>query len=123
VRFFVDANLPRAAIGALERHQHDVSFARDVGLGAALDADIAAYAQSHDSALVTRDLDFADIRRYPPEGYAGILVLRVPETTSASAIARILDLFLADQTLVTSLPGRLAILGVNSVRFRPPVSK
>lgn len=27
--------------------------------------------------LITLDLDFADIHRYPPQGYVGIIVLRV----------------------------------------------
>ena len=81
MRFFVDANLPRAALAVFRKHGHDVSFARDVQLGAASDAAIALEAKRSGSVLVTRDLDFADIRRYPPEAYSGIVVLRVPDTT------------------------------------------
>jgi predicted nuclease of predicted toxin-antitoxin system len=121
VRFFVDANLPRAVLAVFQTHGHEVAFARDVQLGAASDADIALHAQRSGSALVTRDLDFADIRRYPPEAYSGIVVLRVPDTMLAREIARILDAFLADRTLVTSVPGRLAIVEPDCVRFRPPV--
>jgi predicted nuclease of predicted toxin-antitoxin system len=45
VRFFVDANLPRIALAVFQKYGHEVSFARDVGLGAASDADIALQAQ------------------------------------------------------------------------------
>ena len=55
-----------------------VEFARDVGLAAADDETIAARARETEAALVTRDLDFADVRRYPPEAYFGLVVLRLP---------------------------------------------
>src|SRR5271166_634542 len=45
MRFLIDANLPRAAIAALERAGHQAEFARDVGLGAAPDEQIAARAR------------------------------------------------------------------------------
>jgi hypothetical protein len=30
VRFFIDANLPRAVLAVFQKHGHDVSFARDI---------------------------------------------------------------------------------------------
>ena len=68
MRFLIDANLPRAVIAALERAGHQVEFARDVGLGTAPDEQIAAHARESGAALLTRDMDFADVRRYPPTG-------------------------------------------------------
>ena len=40
------------------------------------DPAIAAVCQVAKRAIVTLDLDFADIRCYPPENYSGIIVLR-----------------------------------------------
>jgi predicted nuclease of predicted toxin-antitoxin system len=73
--FFVDANLPRSVTTLLIGLGHQVEFARDAGLGAATDTEIAAYVQKTSATLLTRDLDFGDIRRYPPEDYNGIVVL------------------------------------------------
>jgi predicted nuclease of predicted toxin-antitoxin system len=122
VRFLIDANLPRAVIAVFQTHGHDTVFARDVGLSAATDEQLAAQARARGCALVTRDLDFADVRRYPPQQYAGIVVLRVPDDTVAAGIARVLDFFLGDQRLVESLAGRLAIVEPERVRFRPPLA-
>ena len=72
---------------------HEVEFARDIGLAAAPDQDIAARAKTTAAALLTRDLDFADIRQYPPEDYAGIVVLRLPDDATARAIGAIVERF------------------------------
>jgi len=62
MRFLVDANLPRSAVEMISSLGHEVAFARDIGLAAATDEAIAAHARASGAALVTRDLDFADIR-------------------------------------------------------------
>lgn len=42
----------------------------------ASDADVIALARKLDAALLTVDLDFANILDYPPADYGGIIVLR-----------------------------------------------
>jgi len=79
MRFLIDANMPRSIIALVTKFGHEVEFARDIGLGAAPDQEIAARAQASGAALLTRDLDFADVRRYPPALYSGIIVLRLPD--------------------------------------------
>ena len=89
MRFLIDANLPRAAIDVCQKFGHQVEFARDIGMAAAPDEQIAARACESGAALLTRDLDFSDVRRYPPDQYQGIVVLRpVPPlmTVRCSAI-------------------------------------
>jgi len=79
MRFLIDANMPRSIIALVASLGHEVEFARDVGLAAAPDHEIAARAQVTGAALLTRDLDFADVRRYSPSLYPGIIVLRLPD--------------------------------------------
>jgi predicted nuclease of predicted toxin-antitoxin system len=121
MRFLIDANLPRSAIGALTARGHQAEFARDVGLGAAPDAQIAERVRQTGEALLTRDLDFADVRHYPPEKYSGIVVLRLPDHSTTVAIVAVLDRFLAEPRFAESLRGRLAIVDNDRVRFRPPI--
>jgi predicted nuclease of predicted toxin-antitoxin system len=45
MRFLVDANLPRSALALLRRYGHAADYARDSGLGAAPDTEIAARAR------------------------------------------------------------------------------
>jgi|ERR1022692_1181842 hypothetical protein len=68
MRFLIDANLPRAVIAELGRAQRPVKFAQDVGLGTAPDEQIAALARESGAAMLSRAMDFADVRRYPPIG-------------------------------------------------------
>lgn len=119
MRFLLDANMPRAALTALARHGHLADHVKDLSLGAAPDDEIAARARADGAVLVTRDLDFADVRSYPPRETPGLLVLRVPDDWTAIRIVALLDQFLSMDSLVACLPGHLAILDQHQVRFRP----
>jgi predicted nuclease of predicted toxin-antitoxin system len=120
--FFVDANLPRSVTGLLIELGHAVEFARDAGFGSAADVQIAAHIRRTTAALLTRDLDFGDVRRYPPEDYDGIVVLRLPDDMVARDICDVIARFLSEPLFVESLPGRLAVVEPQRVRFRPPLS-
>jgi predicted nuclease of predicted toxin-antitoxin system len=122
MRFLIDANLPRAVIGVVQSLGHEVEFARDIGLASATDEQIAKHALQYAAALLTRDLDFADIRRYPPDRYSGIVVLRLPDTAVAEEIAAAVKRFLSEPGFIASLAGRLAIVEGDRVRFRPPLT-
>ena len=113
--------MPRSAIDAIAKSGHQVEFARDIGFATAPDVQIAARARQSGTALITRDLDFSDVRQYPPELYAGIVVLRLPEHFTAVEIVTVLARFLAEPRFVENLQGRLAIVDENRVRFRPPL--
>jgi WD40 repeat protein len=60
-------DLPRAAVDVCQKFGHQVEFARDIGMAAAPDGQIAARARESGAVLLTRDLDFGDVRRYPPD--------------------------------------------------------
>jgi Domain of unknown function (DUF5615) len=45
MRFLIDANLPRSAVGLLVGFGHEVDFARDIGLASAPDEQIAIRAK------------------------------------------------------------------------------
>ena len=118
LRFLLDANLPRMAVDAVGQAGHEVEFARDIGLGNASDEAIAARARDTGAVLVTRDLDFADVRQYPPEHYEGIVVLRLADDAVASEIAAAVRRFVSAGDFLCELRGRLAIVEGDRVRFR-----
>lgn len=121
MRFLVDANMPRSVMALLENFGHDTEFARDIGLGHVPDSVIASQARVLKAAIITRDLDFADIRNYPPHEYDGIIVLRMPDDAVASAIVHLLERFLEQTELVAQIPSHLVIVEPDRVRFRPPL--
>lgn len=119
MRFLLDANMPRAALRVLVAAGHSAAHVRDLDMGAATDAVIDGYAQASGHILVTRDLDFADTRAYPPEPSAGRVVLRVPDNSRADQIADLLSRFLAASELIHQIPGHLVVLEQDRIRFRP----
>ncbi len=118
MRFLVDEDLPRSTAELLRRHEHEATDVRDIGLGGATDMEIAAYAQGEGLCLVTGDLGFSNIRDYPPEKYAGLVVVRLPRTATASFILSLLEGFLQQEGLVGRMPGNLAIVEPGRVRIR-----
>ena len=121
MKFLIDANLPRSIVGLIVEFGHEAEFARDIGMAAAPDSEIAARALQTGAVLLTRDLDFADIRNYPPARYWGIVILRLADDAIAADIVRTTRLFLRVPAFVTQLSGRLAIVEPERVRFRPPL--
>lgn len=87
-------------------------------LADAPDERIASHARSNGLVLMTRDVDFADVRRFPPSDYQGIVVVSAPEHATASMIAGLVSEFLSSTELLARLPGRLAIVEFGRVRLR-----
>jgi predicted nuclease of predicted toxin-antitoxin system len=115
-RFKIDENLPREAADVLREAGHDAMSVMDQQLGGRQDPDIAAVCRAEDRTLVTLDLDFADIRAYPPSEYAGIIVLRLARLDKRSVIAVLQRL----TRLIDEVPlaARLWIVGESSIRIR-----
>jgi predicted nuclease of predicted toxin-antitoxin system len=65
-RFKLDENLPRDVQALLRQGGHDVQTALDEQLGGRPDPEILDAYVREARILVTFDLDFADIRLYPP---------------------------------------------------------
>jgi predicted nuclease of predicted toxin-antitoxin system len=72
-----DENLPVEVAEDLRGAGHDAVTVLDQRLGGRGDPDVAAACRREGRALVTLDLDFANVRRYPPADHPGIVVLRL----------------------------------------------
>jgi predicted nuclease of predicted toxin-antitoxin system len=81
-----------------------------------LDPHVASVCQSEGRALVTLDLDFSDIRAYPPGNYHGIIVLR-PRNQAKPTVLRLLDRLIPLLT-TEPLPGNLWIVQETGLRIR-----
>ncbi len=118
MRFLLDADLPRSASDTVRQRGHEAIDVRDIDLRDAKDAQIARHAQKEKLCLLTADQDFADIRNYPPSRYLSIVVLSLPRNATSSYINQLLDSFLKQETIVTQLPGKLAIVEPGRIRLR-----
>jgi predicted nuclease of predicted toxin-antitoxin system len=118
MRFLLDADLPRSASDTVRQRGHEAIDVRDIGLRDAKDAQIARHAQKEELCLLTADQDFTDIRNYPPSRYSGIVVLSLPRDATSAYVNKLLDSFLEQETILTQLPGKLAIVEPGRVRLR-----
>ncbi|MGD0897318.1 MAG: DUF5615 family PIN-like protein [Thermoguttaceae bacterium] len=115
-KFRVDENLPIEVAGLLASAGHDAVTVGDQRMVGQPDANVAAVCQREGRAVVTLDLDFADIRAFPPGDYAGIIVLRLARLDKPRVLAilqRLLSV-LEHEPLV----GKLWIVEETTVRVR-----
>lgn len=114
-RFKLDENLPRNAAELLQQAGHDVHTVLAERLGGNPDPLVFGASQEEKRVLVTFDLDFSDIRVYPPASHRGIWVLR-PHTQS---IENTLALLRSAMRVLKDEPvqGRLWIIEPERVRI------
>jgi predicted nuclease of predicted toxin-antitoxin system len=77
MRFKVDENLPIEVAEALRQAGHDAVTVLEQHIGGSADAQLTTLCKRESRVLVTLDMDFADIRRYPPAEFPGLIVLRL----------------------------------------------
>lgn len=119
MRFLIDADLPRSTVDLVRSFGHEAIDVRDIGLTSAPDERVVLYAKTHSLCLLTGDFDFADIRDYRPEDYAGIVVFVFPDNANRDTILNLIKAFFKEQSVVEKLSGRLAIAEPGRVRLRP----
>lgn len=116
LKFKVDENLPIEVAALLVAAGHNALTVPMQRMGGQPDHHVAGVCQHEARAIVTLDLDFADIRAYPPGDYAGIVVLRLARLDMhriLSAIKRLLPVLQQEP-----LAGQLWIVDEVSVRMR-----
>ncbi len=117
MRFKIDENLPVEVAELLRANMHDAMTNFDQQMVGELDPKVARVCKSEERAIVTLDLDFSDIRTYPPSEYPGIIILR-PSTQSKldvlALVKRLLPLLDGREKLV----GNLWIVQENGIRIR-----
>ena len=86
MRFKLDENLPIQLKGMFTESGHDAVTVLEQGMGGATDSDVASVCLPEKRILITQDMDFADIRMYPPGEHPGIVVFRLPSQTRASLL-------------------------------------
>ena len=95
MRFKFDENLPAEMAALFVEAGHDALNVFDQQMIGTDDPDLAAACRHEGRILVTLDLDFSDIRAYPPELYPGIVVIR-PSTQSRDHLLDIGKAMLGD---------------------------
>ncbi len=116
MKFKLDENIGRRGLELLRAAGHDVMTVRDQGLGGAADQRLFDVCAGEGRVLVTLDHDFGQVRRFPPERSAGIVILEIgPRATIDALLDRMKTLLALLQT--RSVAGALWIVEPGRVRI------
>ncbi|MDQ2950085.1 MAG: DUF5615 family PIN-like protein [Acidobacteriota bacterium] len=112
----IDENLPAECAVLLCNAGFEADSVFDPRLMGADDTQIASRCRAEDRVLVTLDLDFANIRAYPPWQHPGIIVLRPHSQDKRTVLRRMQRIVLA---LANRTPaGELWTVEQDRIRFR-----
>ena len=114
----LDENLSRHLKDRLSEQGHDVSTALDEGLLGKVDIELGSAAKSEERMVFTLDLDFADLRKFPPGTHPGVVLFR-PRSMGPLAVNQFAIRF-AQQSELTELARCLAVVEPHRIRLRRP---
>jgi len=115
MRFKIDENLPIETAQLLTQANHDATTVIEQRMGGGSDPNLVAVCKSEGRALITLDLDFADIRTYPPAEYPGLVVLR-PVSQAKSHVQKLLQAVI-DRMANEPLAGKLWVVDLTGIRI------
>ena len=112
----LDENMPAEAAAMFQAAGWQCETVHTESLSGAEDSRLSEVCRVEGRVLFTLDLDFADIRAYPPAEYEGIVVFR-PVDPSRDAVLQLLGRAIAVLKQEWA-PHRLWIVEPGRVRFR-----
>ena len=117
MKFLLYANIPFSSKEILKKFNYSAEHSREIGLGKATDEQIIKYAIKNNQILVTKDLGFGNIKKYPIKNHKGIILLRVPFYYTANQINGVLSNFFKS-IKEREIENSLVIVEINRYRIR-----
>jgi predicted nuclease of predicted toxin-antitoxin system len=116
MKFKLDENLGTRTQHLFKEAGHDIHTVLQENLQGAADRHLYQLCCDEQRCLVTLDLDFTDVLRFPPQQTNGIVVIRVPRNPSLALLETLVTQLL--QTLdQMSVQKRLWIVEVGRIRI------
>ena len=94
MKFKLDENFGNRTEKLFAAAGHDVRTIRQQALQGCSDDHLCNVCCSEKRCLVTLDLDFADVTRFPPEEANGMVVIRIPRNPTITLLEQLIAQFL-----------------------------
>ena len=114
----LDENISRHLKSLLKQEGHEALTAAEQGLLGKTDIEIGVAVKTEGVLLFTLDLEFADLRKFPPGTHPGIVLFR-PLSMGPLSVNRFILEFVK-VTDLTSLAGCIVVVDPTRVRIRRP---
>ncbi len=121
VKLKLDENLSRHLKPILRQFGHDTETVADQGLLSRSDVEVGLAAKGTGRISLTLDLEFGDLRRFPPGSHPGIVLFR-PRNFGPLAVNNFVERFVKETDL-EELSGCLTVVEAFRVRVRRPVDQ
>ncbi len=118
MRVKLDENLGQSHAEFLRQAGYDADRVTDEGLSGATDECVWQEVLKESRFFITLDLDFSDIRQFPPGSHPGILLLR-PNSRGRLAVLELLERILKTHSL-EEFRGCLVVADARQTRIRYP---
>lgn len=117
LKFVIDEDMPRSTARTLKAKGFEALDVRDCGLRGRSDEEVFKFAQGEEGIILTGDMGFANLLRYPIGSHAGIVVAHLPNEMSSSELNdQIIKAF--SNLAETDFKGNLIILEPGRIRIR-----
>jgi predicted nuclease of predicted toxin-antitoxin system len=116
MKFKLDENFGTRAQKLFSDSGHDVQTVHNEGLQGCIDNHLFEVCCAEQRCLITLDMDFADVMRFPPDKSGGIVVIRAPKNPSILLLEQMITQFL-QSLLQMSVKGRLWIVEIGRIRI------
>jgi len=119
LRFLADHCISNFIVEILREANHEVLRLKDILPVESSDALVIAKSKEIDAILLSLNGDFADIVRYPPKDYKGIVALQVRNHSEilSNLMAR-LTAYLEVQPAMEHYRGKLFVVEIDRIRIR-----
>lgn len=94
----LDENMPHKLVELLSKLGHDVDTVPMEGLQGMEDGRVWEASQDEERFLITQDLDFSDIRAFPPGDHFGIMLVRLRMPGRESLLRAVHAVFSNEET-------------------------
>jgi predicted nuclease of predicted toxin-antitoxin system len=116
----LDENISRHLKIVVNQKGHEAITVEDEGLLGKTDVEVGAVAKSEGRMLFTLDVEFSNLRKFPPGSHPGIVLFR-PQSMGPLSVNRFVTQFL-EGTDLTSLYGCIVIVDPTRIRIRSPLT-
>ena len=115
MKFKLDENFGTRTQEIFRAAGHDIQTVRSQELQGCLDQNLFEICCNEQRCMVTLDLDFADVTRFPPSSSSGIVVIRIPRNPSFALLEQLIRQFLQ---ALTQMPVEKKLWIVEAGRIR-----
>jgi predicted nuclease of predicted toxin-antitoxin system len=120
LRIKLDENISRHLKSSIETFGHNVQTVEEENLLSEPDTKIAFVSKSENRMLFTLDIEFADLRKYPPGNHPGIVLFR-PRNKSIPTVNQLILDFIR-QINLDEITQCVVVVDSDRIRIRRPLT-